>query len=136
MSEKNEITISNPGIKKIKNAFELEKLILSEIEEVIYVLVDIAKSGDVKASKILLDKVMADKKERELSCDFNINSLDDVIKEQKRVIEAMSRGEITLGEARTLLENLDIYKNSLYVQEFAEGTTEFNQNLKNLGLKK
>jgi hypothetical protein len=136
MIEKNEITISNPGIKKIKNAFELEKLILSEIEEVIYVLVDIAKSGDVKASKILLDKVMADKKERELSCDFNINSLDDVIKEQKRVIEAMSRGEITPGEARTLLENLDIYKNSLYVQEFAEGTTEFNQNLKNLGLKK
>ena len=81
----------------------LEKILADGAEAVVHAMVEAAKSGDVQAGKIILDRIVPVRKGRPVPIDLpEVTTADGVLKALGAVVVAMSRGELTPDEAQTV----------------------------------
>lgn len=88
-----------------------EKLLDDEAEDVIKVCIELAKSGDSTAIKMILDRVLPLRKDRPVSLVLpQLESAEDAAKAMKSIANAVSEGEITPSEAQILSAVIENYR--------------------------
>lgn len=94
-------------------------LLESGIEDIAGVVVEAARSGDLMAARIVLDKLIPSAKERhvELPDLPNTTTAAGVSQAQQCILEAVATGEITPNEASTLSGILETRRKALETQE-------------------
>lgn len=114
-----------------KSTIVARSMFESEIEEVSQKVIELAKSGDIQAIKIIIDRIIAPKKENSITFPFQdiINSTD-LIQASNSIISSASNGHITISEAKDLVSLLDSMRRNIEIEDL-EKRLEKLENYKN-----
>ena len=86
-------------------------LLEGDLEAVTKVCVDRAKDGDLMAIKLILDKVIPNAKERQLSVNLpKVEGAANLPVALAAVLEMVSKGELTPGEGQTITAMIEAYR--------------------------
>jgi hypothetical protein len=89
-------------------------LMEGNLEEVLATVIERAKSGDMTACRMIVDKVLPNTKDRSISLDLPlINDLEDVGKAQAEVLQAVSIGDITPNEGERIASIIEARRRSI-----------------------
>jgi hypothetical protein len=89
-------------------------LMEGNLEEVLATVIERAKSGDMTACRMIVDKVLPNTKNRSISLDLPlINDLEDVGKAQAEVLQAVSIGDITPNEGERIASIIEARRRSI-----------------------
>ena len=89
-------------------------LMEGNLEEVLATVIERAKSGDMTACRMIVDKVLPNTKNRSISLDLPlINYLEDVGKAQAEVLQAVSIGDITPNEGERIASIIEARRRSI-----------------------
>ena len=92
----------------------LDAMADSEAGEVLRVVVNAAKAGDLKAAEILLSRAWPARKGRGVRLNIPpVSTAADVVTAISAVVEAASQGEITPDEAATLANVLELKRKAI-----------------------
>ena len=98
-----------------------EQLMDCGVEEVVSTVIALAKAGDLTASKLCLERMLAPRKDRPIIFDPPpIGTPQDVAEASAAVLRAVATGEITLSEGQALIAMLDTHRKALELAEFAD----------------
>jgi hypothetical protein len=88
--------------------------------DVLTAAIEIAKSGDVAAMRLVLDRVDPAPRDRAVEVDLpRVASIADVPAVALALISAAARGEITPGEAQNFMGLLEGYRKAIETAELA-----------------
>jgi hypothetical protein len=88
----------------------VEALLHGEIEEITRKCVERAKEGDMTAIRIILDRVYPAAKERATPFELpNLDGAESALEAGRNVIQAVARGEMTVGEALAIAGLLEAF---------------------------
>jgi len=74
-----------------------------DLQEVLSKVLDKAKSGDMTACRMILDKVLPNAKDRAINLNLvDINNLSDIASAQHKIIDAVFSGDITPNEGEKI----------------------------------
>ena len=86
-------------------------LLEGDLEAVTKVCVDRAKDGDLMAIKLILDKVIPNAQERQLSVNLpKVEGAANLPVALAAVLEMVSKGELTPGEGQTITAMIEAYR--------------------------
>ena len=111
----------NPGRPKgsrNKAVLALEALLDGEAEALTRKAIEMAMDGDTTAMRLVMDRIMPPRKDRPVM--FTLPKLDtagDAVKATAALVEAVSVGDITPGEASELSKLLDGFTNALKAED-------------------
>lgn len=106
----------------------IENMLYQRVEHIFKRVMEEAEGGNMAATKLLIDKILPDKKERFILIEgVKLESYEDVINLEKKVIQNMISAELTASEAKSLLDAIKYYKDSLFNNKYFK---EFDQALK------
>lgn len=95
-----------------------ERLMSDDIESVCRSVVDAAKSGDVTATRLIIERVLPATRTRRIALDLPpVKTAADILNAQGRVVAAMSAGDISADEAMALSNVLDGHRKSIETVE-------------------
>ena len=84
------------------------------LEEVLATVIERAKSGDIAACRMIVDKVLPNTKDRPIALDLAlINDLDGVGKAQAEILQAVSVGDITPNEGERIASIIEARRRSI-----------------------
>ena len=107
------------------------EMMQGESDAIARVAIDKAKAGDITALKLVLDRIAPPVKGRAIKMDLpSINTLNDILKAQTAVAEAMSEGDITPDEAATVASILEIKRRALETLELEKRIEALEKELK------
>ncbi|MGH6792842.1 MAG: DUF5681 domain-containing protein [Methyloceanibacter sp.] len=101
-----------------KATIAAEALLDGEAEAITRKAIEAAKDGDMVAIRLCLERIVAPRKDRHVS--FTLPPMDkasDAAAAAASIIGAVSNGELTPGEASTLLASVDNYTRILAVTD-------------------
>ena len=105
-----------------------------ELTDVVKVVIDAAKGGDMAAARLVVDKLIPTTRERPLSIALpDVTSVDDCATAQAKVLAAVATGEILPGEGETLAGLIEHQRRSLETSDLAARTTALEKQLKERG---
>ena len=105
-----------------------------ELTDVVKVVIDAAKGGDMAAARLVVDKLIPTTRERPLSIALpDVTSVDDCATAQAKVLAAVATGEILPGEGETLAGLIEHQRRSLETIDLAARTTALEKQLKERG---
>jgi hypothetical protein len=114
----------NPGRPKgarHKTTILAEKLMQADAEEVVKAVLTAAKSGDMTAARIVLDRLCPARKDNPVSFSLpKIESAADAVSAHSAILEAVVAGEITPGEAAEVSKLIDGFVKTLELAEIDE----------------
>lgn len=91
-------------------------LMEGNLEEVLATVIERAKSGDMAACKMVLDKVLPNTKDRSIAVEIPlINDLSDVGKAQAEILQAVSIGDITPNEGERISSIIEARRRSIEI---------------------
>jgi hypothetical protein len=98
----------NPSGRKLGTsaAQKLTKAIEKDLPEIISALVDAAKSGDVGAAKLLLDRVAPPLKPTAAPVNLDLSSVAPLPEQATAIVQAMARGAIPPDLAAAMVGSL------------------------------
>ena len=89
-------------------------LMEGNLEEVLATVIERAKSGDMAACRMIVDKVLPNTKDRPIALDLPlINDLDGVGKAQAEILQAVSVGDITPNEGEKIASIIEARRRSI-----------------------
>lgn len=89
-------------------------LMEGSLEEVLATVIKRAKSGDMTACRMIVDKVLPNTKDRTIAFDLPlINDLESVGKAQAEVLQAVSVGNITPNEGERIASIIEARRRSI-----------------------
>ena len=89
-------------------------LMEGNLEEVLVTIIERAKSGDMTACRMIVDKVLPNTKDRPIALDLPlINDLDGVGKAQSEILQAVSVGDITPNEGERIASIIEARRRSI-----------------------
>jgi len=105
-----------------------------ELAEVVSVVIQAAKGGDLAAARTVLDKLVPASRERPLSIDLpDVRSPGDCATAQAKVVAAVATGELLPGEGEVLSGLIERQRRSLETSELAERLVAIEAQLKKGG---
>ena len=104
-----------------KVTLAVEALLDGEAEELTRKAIEIAKTGDISALRICLDRILPPRKDRPVAFELpKIESAKDAANAISAVLAAVSSGEITPADAGEITKLLDAYVKAFETAELAE----------------
>ncbi|WP_424362959.1 hypothetical protein [Methylocystis parvus] len=111
----------NPGKPKgarRRTTVLAEQLMEGEAEEVVQAVLDKAKTGDMAAARIVLDRVAPARRDRPIEVSLpKIESAADAAQALSAVLSALGDGAITPGEAGEVAKLIQSYAATLEVRD-------------------
>ena len=105
-----------------------------ELTDVVKVVIDAAKGGDMAAARLVVDKLIPTTRERPLSIALpDVTSVDDCATAQAKVLAAVATGVILPGEGETLAGLIEHQRRSLETSDLAARMTALEEQLKERG---
>lgn len=104
-----------------KTIILLEQMIEGEAEAIFKIVIDSAKSGDLQAARLLMDRILPTKKDRPVS--LLLPKIEDVksAKEAASIIfNSMAEGEITPLEGESFIKVVEIYNKTTEIFDYEE----------------
>lgn len=92
-----------------------------ELSDVVRVVLDAAKGGDMAAARLVVDKLIPATRERPISIDLPaINGIGDCANAQSLVLASVAAGELLPGEGETLSVLVENHRRSLESTDLSE----------------
>lgn len=89
-------------------------LLEGNLEAVLATVIERAKSGDMAACRMIIDKVLPNTKDRPIALDLpSINDLEGVGKAQSEILHAVATGDITPGEGEKIASIVEARRRSI-----------------------
>lgn len=105
-----------------------EELLACDIRSVCQMVVKKAIDGNLHAAKIVIDRLVPPKKDREVNLQLpKIKTTKDVLKAVGNVIKAVASGEISPSEGESLVKILDIHTKAIESYEFEKRLSELEK---------
>jgi hypothetical protein len=115
----------NKATLAIKNMFD------GEAEEVGRKAIEMAKNGDMQAIKLIIERIIAPRKENLINFDFSeIESGNTLIQAGNSIMLATSQGQITISEAKELFSILDSMRKNIEIESVEKRLSEIENRLK------
>ncbi len=103
-----------PKGSKNKTTLAAEALLDGEAEEITRRCIDMAKSGDMAAIRICMDRLIPPRKHRPITLALPaIERPEDILKAVDAITQATTKGEIALDEANSLLGLVEAARRAL-----------------------
>jgi hypothetical protein len=107
-----------PKGSRNKTTLAVDALLDGEAEAITRKAIEKAKGGDMTAIRICLDRLTSPVKDRPVTFDLpEIKTADDASVASGAILQAVSNGEVTPGEAGDLVRLLDSFTNTLVATE-------------------
>lgn len=104
-----------------KTSLMIEQLLTEDIKGVCESVVVQAKSGNMQAAKIILDRALPTQKDRLIHINLpQIKTPKDILKAIESITQAIANGEITPLEGEALARILDVHAKMIELHEFEE----------------
>ena len=104
-----------------KATLAVEALLDGEAEELTRKAIELAKTGDIPALRICLDRILPPRKDRPVAFELpKIESAKDAANVISAVLGAVSSGEITPADAGEITKLLDAYVKAFETAELAK----------------
>lgn len=101
-----------------------ESLMGKDVEEIINAVVARAKGGDIAAARLVLDRVVPQRRGRPISIDLPvIRKIGDLTAAQAAVTSAMARGELSPDEADEVASVLERNRKAIETEELVRRIT-------------
>lgn len=102
-----------------------------ELSEVVRVVIEAAKSGDMGAARLVVDKLIPATRERPLSVELPaIEGPADCARAQAEVLQAVAAGNLLPGEGETLAALIEQQRRSFETADLAERLAALEEKLK------
>ena len=102
-----------------------------ELNEVVRIVIAAAKSGDVVAARLVIDKLVPAVRERAMSIDLPaINGVADCSAAQAKVLAAVAGDDLLPAEGQALAGLIDQQRRSLETTDLAQRLDSIEQQLK------
>ena len=106
-----------PGTRN-KTTMLAEKLMQDDAKEVVKVVLEAAKRGDMTAARLILERIAPVRKGRPVYFDLPpISNAEDVAAAMEALTTAMASGEVTPDEAATVASVLEMRRKTLEIDE-------------------
>lgn len=113
-----------------KTVILLENMIDGEAEEICRTVINLAKSGDLQAAKILLDRILPAKKDRPVSISLpKVTDTKSAKEALSTIFEAMSEGEITPLEGEAFIKVIEMHNRTIEMLDFEERLKSIEEKL-------
>ena len=107
----------NPGRPKgakHKTTILAEKLMADDVEGVVKAVIDAARTGDMAAARIILDRLVPVRKGRPVEIELPpVKTAADVLAAMAAVLDHVAEGEITPDEGATVAGILEVKRRTL-----------------------
>ena len=118
-------TSGNPRGKPAGTRSKATTLLLALMEgdahKITQAVIDAAKSGDLIAAKIILDRLIPPAKERPISVDLpDTTTPEGVSSAQSAILQAVAIGDLLPGEASTLSAIVESKRRAIETQDLAD----------------
>lgn len=105
-----------------------------ELTDVVKVVINAAKGGDIAAARLVVDKLIPSTRERPLSIALpDVTSVDDCATAQAKVLAAVAAGELLPGEGEALAGLIEHQRRSLETSDLADRLAAIEEQLKERG---
>jgi hypothetical protein len=89
-------------------------LLEGDLEAITQVCIDKAKDGDLMAVKLILDKLLPNRRERSINLKVpRVKGAQDIPQALEAVMQAVAAGDLTPGEGQALTTMLEAYRKGL-----------------------
>jgi len=124
----------NPAGRKAgsrnKASLIVEKLMAEDIEDITKNLVMMAKNGDMTAIKIVIDKLIPNKKSGQISFELpTIKTATDIAGGFSQILEQVSTGEISVADAKDVGSILESARKTYEIEELEKRIDELQLKL-------
>ena len=111
-----------------KTSLAVEALLEGEAENITRKAIEMAKAGDITAIKLVLERLVPAKREREVYIELgNINTASDLAEASNRIAKGVGGGILTPGEAQGLMNILEGRRKIIDTHELAERITRLEE---------
>ncbi len=122
-------TSGNPRGKPAGTRSKSTQLLLTLMEggaaNIIKVVIDAAKGGDLMAAKIIIDRVIPTAKERPVNVALpDTTTPEGVSAAQSAILQAVAGGDLLPGEAATLSAIVESKRRAIETQELSDRITQ------------
>lgn len=122
----------NPGRPRgarHKTTMLAEKLMADDVEGVTKAVIDAARTGDMAAARIILDRLVPVRKGRPVEIDLpEVRTAGDVLAAMGAVLDHVADGEITPDEGATVAGILEMKRRTLELVEIERRLAALEQN--------
>jgi hypothetical protein len=102
-----------PGTRH-KATLAAQELLEGDLQAITRVCIDKAKGGNLVACKLILDKLIPNRRERAIDLQLpKLGGTAEIPQALADALEAVAQGKITPGEGQTVAAMLEIYRKSL-----------------------
>ena len=106
-----------PGTRN-KTTMLAEKLMQDDAKDIVKVVLEAAKRGDMTAARLILERIAPVRKGRPVYFDLPpISNAEDVAAAMEALTTAMASGEVTPDEAATVASVLEMRRKTLEIDE-------------------
>lgn len=114
----------NPGRPRgarHKSTVLAEKLMADDVEGVVKAVIDAARTGDMAAARIVLDRLVPVRKGRPVEIELpEVKTAADVLAAMAAVLDHVAEGEITPDEGATVAGILEVKRRTLETVDLEE----------------
>jgi hypothetical protein len=108
----------------------LEQLMTGDAEAVVRAVVEKARSGDMTAAKIIIDRLVPLRKGRPIQLALPaIKTAGDLLSAQSALIQALAEGEVTAEEAAAVSFVVEAHRRAIETTELEERLQRLEQTL-------
>ena len=119
-----------PAGSRNKASILLDKMADDEAEAIQRLVIDAAKTGDLKAAELLLARIWPPRRGRSVRIEFPpAEGAAGVSEAMAAVVDAMAAGDITPDEAATITGILEIRRKAIETQELADRISRLERNM-------
>lgn len=105
-----------------------------ELADVVRVVIDAAKGGDMAAARLVVDKLIPATRERPLSIALPaVVTAEDCATAQAKVLAAVAAGDLLPGEGEALSSLIEHQRRSMETSQLAERLAAIEEQLKERG---
>lgn len=106
------------GLEHLQTFLVAEKLMQDDAREIVEVVLEATKGGDMTAARLILERIAPVRKGRPVYFDLPpISNAEDVAAAMEALTTAMASGEVTPDEAATVASVLEIRRKTLEIDE-------------------
>jgi hypothetical protein len=111
-----------------KVTLAIEELLDGEAEALTRKAIDLAKTGDMVAMRLCLDRIFPPRKDRPVAFTLPmLDSADDAAKFSAAIVEAVASSELTPSEAAELSKVIDAFARTLEAADFEKRLTKLEE---------
>lgn len=117
-----------PRGSRNKTTMAVQSLLDGEAEEIGRKAVELAKSGDMAAIRLVLERILPPRKDRPIELEIpHMESIADVVTAQGAIVQAVGCGDITPSEGQAICAMLEQYRRTIETAELEKRITQLEE---------